>query len=266
MELVDFYSRFDAEFFYSFEKQSTDVEMEELGRRYSAWLGRNAAVVNAILSGQSGPDDLRREAKLELEHLAGAEAKFQKALPADVRGEYFESETGFNRIEGRLRGLVDGRVHLVRLVKPSEYDRNYWFYSQGNHQPQNVFCSEFGLDLVEYLKNVRVTNAEHLRILRKALAYQRHEVFQFWTLAPYVHDGFMGLGYSWTESMRTLLKIARTQFAHKGHPFAGSVRVQLGYDERMPSHLLARMESVRDVACLRTGVYAKEYGIAAPEG
>lgn len=48
-------------------------------------------------------------------------------------------------------------------------------------------------------------------------------------------------------------------------PFAGSTRFQHGYDERMPTHLLARMEAIRDVGCVRSSEYARRYRIPLPE-
>ena len=156
-------------------------------------------------------------------------------------------------------------MHLVRLVKPSEYDKNYWFYATGDGPAQHVFCREFGLDMIEYLKGVQATNKAKLRNLRRALAFRRQEVYQFWALAPYVHHGLMGLGYAWDQSMMTLLKIAGRRFAQEGQPFAGSVRFSLGYDERMPSHLLARMEAMRDVGAVARGEYSARYGIAPPD-
>jgi hypothetical protein len=265
MNHVGLYRTFSQEFFYSFQKHSTDLELEELGRRYSAWLDRNGRIVNAILSGGKQPDELRDEVRRELESLARAEAKFANELPQDIQGAHFESETGFSRLDGKLRRLVEGRSHLVRLVKPSEYDKNYWFYAGSDDPPQHVFCSEFGLDMIEYLQAVRNTNKVKLKNLRKAIACRIEDVCQFWALAPYVHHSFMELGYAWSTSIATVLKIAGKRFAREGRPFAGRAKFPLGYDERMPTHLLARMEAMRDAGCLKRGEYTSQYGIELPD-
>ena len=265
MEPAELYKKFDQEFFYNFQKHSTDIELEELGRRYHQCLDKNERVLNDILEGRKHPDDLRDDVKQELDSLAGAEAKFAKELPLNIKGEHFDSETGFNELEGKLRGLVEGRAHLVRLIKPSEYDRNYWFYSQGDNPAQNVFCSEFGLDLIEFLKGVRTVNRTKLANLRKALAFQKREIYQFWTLGPYLHHRLMELGCSWNASIMTILKIAGKRFAQEAKSFAGTAKFQLGYDERMPTHLLARMEAMRDIILLQQGDYTEKYGIVVPD-
>ena len=265
MEPVQFYRTFSHEFFYNFHKHSTDLELEELGKKYDLWLEKSSRTVNGILTGTQQPDELRPEAKEELEFLAGMEAKFPNEVPQSIRGEQFESETQFSSIEGVLRGLVEGRSHLVRLITPSEYDKNYWFYSASEAPPQHVFSREFGLDVIEYLKGVKTANRARLRNLRRAIAFRRHGVCQFWALAPYVHVGLMKLGLLWQTSITMILKIAGRRFSQEGAPFAGSARFQLGYDERMPTHLLARMEAMRDVGCVRRGEYAERYGIVLPE-
>lgn len=261
MEPIELYNKFDQEFFYSFHKHSTDLELEELGKRYRTCLRKHEGVINDILKGERPPGELKREVRSELEFLAVAEAKFPIELPHDLGGEHFEIETEFQSVEGPLRGMIGGRTHLVRLIKPAEYDRNYWFYTEGHSPPQNVFCSEFGLDLIEYLKAVRVPQREKLNNLRRALAYQHKEVLQFWTLAPYLHFSLMNLGYSWSQSITTVIKIASRRFYYEGQPYTGVAHHQLGYDERMPSHLLARMAVMRDVALLKRGEYARLYKI-----
>ena len=206
------------------------------------------------------------EAKAELEFLAQMEAKFANEVPQNIRGDQFESETGFSSIEGKLRGLVEGRTHLVRLIKPSEYDKNYWFYSASDTPPQHVFSREFGLDMIEFLKGVSIGDGAKLRNLRRALAFRRKDVYQFWALAPYVHLGLTKLGLPWQMSMATIMKIAGRRFAQEGAPFVGSTPYQLGYDERMPTHLLARMEAMCDVGAFQRGEYAQRYAIPLPEG
>lgn len=265
MKPIALYKKFNHEYFYHFHKHSTDVEIEELGKTYGTWLNKNERLVDEILTGRKHPDELREETQKQLESLARAEAKFPNELPQDLRAEHFESETGFSHVEGKLRRLVDGQSHLVRLIKPAEYDKNYWFYKNSGSSPQHVFCSEFGLDLIEYLKAVTIANRAKLRNLRRAVAFRKDEVNQFWTLSPYLHYNLMELGYSWSASLTTLLKIAGKRFASEGRPFAGAAKFQLGYDERMPTHLLARMESMRDIACLKTGHYTTDYGIALPD-
>lgn len=265
MNPIQLYRRFNPEFFYSFHKHSTDLELEELAHRYSACLDKHGEVINDILAGNKPPDSLRMEIRKNLDFLAESEAKFARDLPLEITGEHFECETQFNSIEGILRGLVEGQGHLVRLVKPSEYDRNYWFYTQGDHLPQNVYCSEFGLDLIEYLKAIRIGNRRKLSNLRRAIAYRQQDIPQFWTLAPYLHQALMQRGCTWSLSIMTIMRIASKKFARDGRPFTGEARFQLGYDERMPTHLLSRMEAMRDVACLQEGVYAEQYGITLPD-
>ena len=265
MEPLALYRTFSHEFFYNFHKHSTDLELEELGKRYDLWLRRNEQTVNAILDGTQSVGELRPEAKAELEFLAKMEAKFDNDLPQNIRGDQFESETGFSSIEGKLRRLVEGRTHLVRLVKPAEYDKNYWFYSANEEPPQHVFSREFGLDMIEFLKSVSIADRAKLRNLRRALAFRRGEVYQFWALAPYLHVGLIALGLPWQMSMAMIMRIAGRRFSADGAPFAGSTRYQLGYDERMPTHLLARMEAMRDVGAVKRGEYTDRYHITLPE-
>ncbi len=265
MEPIALYKTFSQEFFYNFHKHSTDLELEELGQKYGAWLNKHGQTVNFILKGRQPPGKLHPEARKDLEFLAEMEARFPNELPQSIQGEDFESETGFSDLEGKLRRLVEGRSHLVRLINPSEYDKNYWFYATNENPPQHVFSREFGLDLIEHLRSVTVTNRAKLINLGKALAFRQTEVNQFWALAPYLHHSLMQLGYPWQMSMITLLRIAGRRFSQEGAPFTGSTRFQLGYDEKMPTHLLARMEAMRDIACLKRGDYTSRYGIALPD-
>ncbi len=263
---VELYRKFKQEFFYKFHKHSSDIEIGELRKKYATWLNKNGRIVNDVLLGKRQVKELRRESRRELDDLASAEAKYDNELPLNIQGEYFEGETGFSDLKGELRRLVEGRSHLVRLVKPSEYDKNYWFYTEGDSYPQNVFCREFGLDMIECLRGIQVAHRARLLNLRQAIAFQKEDVYQFWALAPYLHHSLMGLGYAWDMSMMTILKIASKRFARDGQPFAGSVRCQLGYDERMPTHLIARMEAMRDIRCLKKGEYSKKFGISLPDG
>jgi hypothetical protein len=261
MEPVDLYRKFDQEFFYNFHKYSTDIEIGEMGKKYGECLNKHGRVINGILTGKKCPDELRKDAREDLEYLARSEAKFPNEIPADIKGDHFEAETGFSAMEGALRRLVDGRTHLVRLIKPSEYDKNYWFYTEDNRPPQNVFCSEFGWDLIEFLKSVEIPKRSALGNLRKAISFQKFDISQFWTLGPYLHYYLMELGYSWTTSIQMILRIAGKQFRESNQPFMGVATFQLGYDERMPTHLLARMEALKDVACLKNGEYKQRFGI-----
>jgi len=45
----------------------------------------------------------------------------------------------------------------------------------------------------------------------------------------------------------------------------GVAKFPLGYDERMPTHLLVRVESMRDIAFLKSGRYTTDYGIPLPD-
>lgn len=264
MKPIALYKKFNQEYFYHFHKHSTDLEIEELGKAYTTWLTKHERPVHEILLGKKHPDELRPDAVKHLESLARAEAKFPNELPQYLRAELFEAETGFSHIAGKLRRLVDGQSHLVRLIKPAEYDKNYWYYKDVESTPQHVFSSEFGLDLIEYLKIATIANQTKLRNLRRAIAFRQNDVIQFWALAPYIHYNLMRLGYSWSMSITTLLKIASKRFAGEGRPFAGVAKFRLGYDERMPTHLLARIESMRDIACLKSGRYTTDYGIPLP--
>ena len=262
MDPVHLYKRFRQDLFYSFQRHSTDLELDELGRRYSLFLEKHHDLLRDILTGDRSPNDLHRNIRSELESLAAAEAKFSNELPVNIQADHFEHETEFSDIAGKLRGLVEGQAHLARLVKPAEYDSNYWFYREGDDAPQNVFCSEFGLDLIAFLKAIRIDSAPKRANLRRAFAYRVGEVYQFWALAPYLHHTLMQRGTPWAQSLKTIFQIAGKRFEAEGSPFAGRTEFQLGYDERMPTHLIARMEAMRDIGCLQRGEYLKKYGIA----
>ena len=264
MDPIKFYRGFDQEFFYSFHKHSSDIELDELGKRYSLCLDRRGQTLGEILTGKRSPKKLRDDTLEELHSLAASEGKFANDLPLNVQADHFESETGFSQLPGELRRLVEGRSHVVRLVKPAEYDKNYWFYTQGENPPQNVYCREFGMDLLEFLRGVRSTNKAKLMGLRRAISFRKEGIYQFWALAPYVHLGLMQLGCEWSSSIGILIKIASKRYAQGQSPFTGHARFQLGYDERMPTHLIARLEAMRDIEHLKKGDYAKAYGIELP--
>jgi len=173
MDPINFYRGFDQEYFYSFHQHSTDVKLDEMGKRYGLCLDRQGELLGEILAGKQSPQKLRAETLAQLESLAESEGKFASDLPLSIKARHFETETGFSRLPGELRRLVEGRSHVVRLVKPAEYDKHYWFYPQGEPPPQNIYCREFGLDLLEFLKSVRSTNKAKLTNLRKAHSFDR---------------------------------------------------------------------------------------------
>ena len=91
MDPIKFYRGFDQEFFYSFHKHSSDLELDELGKRYSLCLDRQGLTLGEILQGKRSPRELRDGTRQELESLAASEGTFANDLPLNVKGDHFES-------------------------------------------------------------------------------------------------------------------------------------------------------------------------------
>jgi len=245
------YQRFENDFFawrtpFGFAKKDEKEKITECTERYFAVLHNEQ--IRDILTGNLPPFELSRKSIDELLQLTTYE---QNPSSMIVR----TSRRGLDR-EGLLRELnvtMDEAVathahgpieaHLWRLAAPEKYSEGLAENEMLRGKVQNSVCKNFARAYVEYGALVADKIKEALQRTTEIIGGEGGEVQCFWTLAPYLYDELQRTGYSSREAMEKVLK-----WTEEGNSFwdfgiygSESDNYVLGYDERMPSHLLARL-------------------------
>ncbi|GEM_PF-4918708 len=176
-------------------------------------------------------------------------------------------------LRGEQRNYLCGRVsrHLARLMFPQEYAKGMNELYGITKKPQNGFCAGFGKDLIRCLASTSEkgdsssSGATDAGKFQSVVGTEGFQVFQFWTLAPYIHLNLTERGLTAAESARRIIAWAISSYDpnrpinsdfNLEHTFKISRtpgwifeenRQLLGYDQRMPTHLKTRLIS-RSVA------------------
>ncbi len=174
---------------------------------------------------------------------------------------------------GSQRDFVahEGRVwsHLVRLLFPEKYaDFSNQRYKISKI-PRYDNCASFAKEVIRYAANLPIETPSWLlkdedKTFKNVIGSESNAAFKFWTLAPYIHLELQEKGRTPDESMRRIVswatkeneKVLPAQFFLDGVGIAEnrtwSEENRLGYDERMPSHLLARLAAEIVVGKIRS--------------
>ncbi len=260
-EPIDMYFGFDSGFFHR-KMGSTGAaavrDRTEAGEKYRNFLGRKREELNAALNGEVEPESLPKCVYDGLFGLAETEASWDtllskdyKIVPLEVSESPVLKEVGV-KLSSESENYVCGRVmsHLTRLMLPKLYKPDGWDFLMQEEEmpePQNAFCAAFARDFVLHVSRIRPNFEDYELVSSETIGSEGDGVFTFWTIAPYVHLDLMQRDLDPEESMAAIFDWIRastrdsmqhTQFGNLGTYMRN---IPLGYDERMPTHLRARL-------------------------
>ncbi len=157
----------------------------------------------------------------------------------------------------RLYGYIE--LHLNRLVFPDRYIRNIVKLTElGDLEIQNSTCEAYGKALVHYA--VSTATEEEVKEVQHIIGRDGDGVVMFWTLTPYIYHDLTQRGCSPEEAVRRIFDWTREgceskyemqikgehnrfRYVREYEPMLPFKLRILGYDERMPSHLMSRLLS-----------------------
>lgn len=130
----------------------------------------------------------------------------------------------------------------------------------------NKVSAAFVKEWIAFVKTLHPENDYQGSNDLRAIRIEGESVVYFWTIAPYLHDELKRMGNTASESMARIFKWVKkasetmssdadeAKFDHTSyHNYIPSSKFDyvLGYDERMPSHLLSRLlsKSVAEALC-----------------
>lgn len=269
-EILDHYRSFESRFFHSkYVGQSPEVDrqqIDEAAERYKKLL--SAPEIESCLS--SIDQVVSRELMMEIRDLVRQERKFcgvmsKKSEVSDRK--WFLNQLGIDLDSDHLPYFVGRAInHFYRLRFPEIYEP-FESANEKIYPTENQFCADFTEDYLRWVQSLKKPSEREARIIRDAIGTESEGVAAFWTLAPYISDEFKHAGKTSLESIENLMKIikqgerALNEYLNGGmdhyyriFEFAilpydltpRSVEI-LGYDDRMPSHLLARIQAKKIV-------------------
>jgi len=245
-EPVDYYLGFDSNFFY--ERDNT-----EMSTQYARFLNQYRDLINGyLLSTQTPTDKYPADFTRELKDLAKNERKPWWKLQKDVDEDRLLELAGIAPNEG-ISSFVIGRIqyHLARLMFPLDADN----VGDGTRallaSCQSPSGTTFTLDYLAYATSIVGESSDSIS---EVLGADAKSAMYVWKAIQYVHLGLREAGYSQTESMRTIFEWLRgnkiillgleddlARAYHQLDHLRFDARDILGFDERMPTHLRARM-------------------------
>lgn len=258
-DLVNLYLEFDSGFFRD------NMDEEKPAERYRAFLKHNKQELNSFLLNETNRLDNNIYEKLlklidfEYKHTTLIR-KHTDFNPLTITIDDLCKEAGVKLTEHQKNYLV-GRVelHLARLMFPETYSDRLFDFFGINQKLRNCFCPNFGKEFIRYVastpKEVKRTFLDYTNAdkFRGVVGTESHDVFLFWTLAPYIHQDLKQRGILPSRSAERIVKWAIESYSNYptlaerdymlkhcrsiGH----MINFPLGLDERMPSHLLARL-------------------------
>ncbi len=258
MNSVDFYLGFNDHFF-------SERHREQAARGYRTFLDQHQDRLHAALADPTMLlqdlqfyADLTKASEREQVHILN----LQHPPLLRVTLEDITTKAGVSLVREQ-RQYATGKVHwhLARLMFPMRYSPDWNDINKIQQEPANSVCDSFGQEFIQYLAT---TPEEVQEVVERKDSDKFQEVVGldgsgfFWTMAPYVHLTMKERGLSPHESIARILNwvIGAHKNGSEGQhdlgkrfPYAHSVIQQtstlgffpLGYDERMPSHLKARL-------------------------
>jgi hypothetical protein len=269
VEPVELYLGFDKAFFRPRRYDKTDAEaeteIEATAGRYKTLLQSNKGPLDAVLLNHSRPEELPVDVYRRLNGLVKPELKeenvrirkFTGPHPLKVDIPDIIRESGVSLTEGQ-KGYFGRRIpshttsHLCRLMLPMDYYLPVSVfitkYDEIRRRAQNSFCRAFAEEFVRYCATLPDDFEDQMRI-SGAIGSEGQGVFDFWTLAPYVHLDLKQRGNTPDQSMAKIFEWIRgsdrNRMLHANFDAFEiyPLKEPLGYDERMPTHLRSRLVS-----------------------
>ncbi len=254
------YLRFDKRFFnFSLRDLSRPGAMEEVERyavQYRELLDSNSEALRSALRGECALREIGRELYMKLDNIQGADIKASGSLSREIGIADILLPSQQSTPLASESPLKRGRIvnHLGRMLVPEKYSRWYSLAAQVlDVEPERMLVPAFARAFVEY----SLSHSAECKFAADVLGGEGQGVFMAWTLLPYIHQHMIQRGYAPGDAMRAQMswagsaqkhaanmsQIASHDFPHARFPhgFYHGPRVALGYDERGPSHLFARL-------------------------
>jgi len=247
-----------------------EAELDELSARYTGLIEENKPLLEGVLGNEINLFEIPRDVFEELSRLVVSEHKHQMMVRKyDGQESRKALKTKLLEIAGaelteRQDNFLGGHVlaHTHRMILPVNYSRLVEFTLRRGlaEQIRNSVCEGFGKELLQYLSTIpdEAIRLYENHFMEVTGASDSIDGFMFWTLAPYVHQDLKQRGLNQNESMKRIVTWAEVAHDHKleravesklKHCTLGlqrfecieGIREPLGYDERMPTHLRARL-------------------------
>lgn len=183
--------------------------------------------------------------------------------------EVLLSKTDVNLNRKQLKFLLDrSSAHFLRLIAPEEYSLKLKEKPEIYQKIQNNVCSKFTEDFLNYLSKLKEVKNEKLLAFQRIAGGEGEGTVIFWTFSPYIHLELSKLEkdaeksiekiFLWLENVYqradelekrgSIYAFFKNNFDYTYHlrNFSKDFNIEtkniiLGFDERLPSHLLARL-------------------------
>src|SRR3989338_2305154 len=279
---IDLYLEFEEHFFHTrkTDTKSPDKETEirETASKYRRLLEQNRRTVDAILVNNSEPEGINREFYQELNELTKSEKKPANILLKKFNAEQLLEPYGFNSLNENQKRYINGRPlsHLVRLILPKVYSNETIAMDENIKDKvfKNDFLSEFGQEFIKYMASIETPISEVKDIHNLIIGSEGTNAQIFWTLTPYIYHDLkerkntpekcMKKIFNWIKNdlerargiedidVSYITSLSYTDFYYFSTGTSRTLNTEkfgidelevLGYDERMPTHLRARLIS-----------------------
>lgn len=249
---VDFYKGFDEHFFYEISRSKDAQIYRDLLNQHGTDLEATLSDPRAVFGNDAVYQTLSRFGEENHGEVMHKSNEGISVTPDDLRHKAGLPTTGNSGPLARIE------CHLTRLIFPEKYVWKNQRKLLKEHQPSIDYSATFGIELLRYIPNVRGTPSEDNFF--NTLNSEGQDTFLFWTLSPYLYLNLQERGLSSEQSLDKITKwVATPSSINKGLRYnlytTATIRTHLseatgsplGLDERMPSHLKARLLA-REVA------------------
>ncbi|MDO8642892.1 MAG: hypothetical protein Q7R76_04930 [Candidatus Woesearchaeota archaeon] len=273
---IDFYLGFDPTFFHAssnrLKEAERDAVIEATAQQYRTLLISNRTGFENVLVGKETVGGARLElAYEELCKLMLCEIKDGGLLrkwvgdfqPLSVSLEELSATAGvtWGALDQCQQSYLKARVgaHLLRLMRPKDYVLKELHKDDLVNRAQNTVCETFAKEFIQWASQYHLSRNACYLAGQHGIGAEGDGPGLFWTVAPYVHAELKRRGMAPDKSMRKInswaLRAAAVWEGAGGSdgfssgyltPRMPSCNLDsyLGYDERMPTHLGARLQAV----------------------
>lgn len=269
---VDLYLDFDPAYF------ATKEDEQHHAAAYHELLRANRTTLNDIINKAAKPKDLPQKFYAELTRLAHQEKTPCMQPLGSIESIDFLNRAGIQLTE-KQKPYVEGRIfyYLLRCLFPMYYptQEEHEFEKNGKQikklvtkfdqgiltkNPHNNTCIIFAVDYLNYVTTLNPQRIQDVREIIDMIGTEGPGPDMFWSLAQYINANLQQMGNTPSGSMDKIFRWIRCAYneAHKvegdfsrnyfPETFFAKIGVYklkepLGYDERMPTHLRARLLS-----------------------
>jgi len=256
---LDLYLGFDKDFFnterWDVTEEERANEINHTSSNYRGLLEMNSQLLNSVLDNDADPEALSTEFYKHLNGLCSLEKRHGCIASKGITIPELLAPFGYDK-QRTQSYFYNGRVciHLTRLILPEFYSADMIRISRIDpNKIHNTFCRDFGASYIRYC-NTKTEDIRESDIIHRKIGSEGEGVFTFWTIVPYVFADLKQRGNDESQAMEKVFRWIfesygeesrfQPKFAPVGMHF-GFLKFPepLGFDERMPTHLRARLLS-----------------------